>query len=50
MRFRPVHMDRAHEVDIVSDRPLWVHTDGEVYCKPGHITVSLRQQAVRFLV
>lgn len=50
VRFRPVNMDRAHEVDIVSDRPLWVHTDGEVRCKSSHITVSLRQQAVRFLI
>lgn len=50
VRFRPVNMDRAHEVDIVSEHPLWVHTDGEVPCKSCHITVSLRQQAVRFLI
>lgn len=50
VRFGVVHMDRAGVVDITSDRPLWVHTDGEVPCKSRHITVSLHRQAVRFLV
>lgn len=50
VRFDVVHMDRAHEVDIVSNTPLWVHTDGEVPCKSGHITVSLHRRVVRFLI
>lgn len=41
---------RARRITIESDRPLWVHTDGEVKRKETSIKVTCRQDAFRMLL
>ena len=39
----------AHEIELHTSAPLWVHTDGEVHQKANHIKISCRKQTIRFL-
>ena len=34
----------VHKVTIKTEKPLWVHTDGEVSVKSDHITIECLQQ------
>lgn len=44
-----VHLYHVKSYEFISDEPLWVHTDGEVYTKSAHIKVSVVPGKLRFL-
>ncbi len=44
-----VHLYHVKKMEFISDIPLWVHTDGEVYTKSSHIRVSVEPKKLRFL-
>ena len=37
---KEVHHFRVRSAEIRTENPLWVHTDGEVFCKSRHISVT----------
>jgi diacylglycerol kinase (ATP) len=45
-RFKSVHMGQFHKIDIVGDRPLYIHTDGEILAGWG---VDVRQIGVEII-
>lgn len=46
---KKIHIYRVKEYEITSEKPLWVHTDGEVHTKSNHIKVSLIKGGLNFL-
>lgn len=44
-----VHMYRAKSYEVITEHPMWVHTDGESYTKATHIKVSCMPDKLRFL-
>jgi len=44
-----IHMYRAKSYEVITDRPMWVHTDGESYTKATHIKVSCLPGRLRLL-
>ncbi len=46
---KKIHLYHVKEYEVVTDRPLWVHTDGEVHAKADHIRVSVLPGALNFL-
>lgn len=48
-RFRGVEHYRASRIDIRTDAPLWVQTDGEVPVKTDAITVTVEKGKLRFV-
>ena len=46
------HVETYHvkNFEVISEEPLWVHTDGEVYTKSSHIKVSVEPKVLRFLI
>lgn len=50
LRFKGLFTGRGKSITIKSDVPLWVHTDGEVFCKSSHITVDLSPHKLQLLV
>lgn len=46
---RKVKTYHEKSFEIVTDEPLWVHTDGEVYTKSSHIKVSIEPGLLRLL-
>lgn len=49
IKCKNVHMYRARSYEIITDRPMWVHTDGESYTKATHIKVSSMPGKLRLL-
>lgn len=49
LRFKGVLSGRSNAVDIRTDRPLWVHTDGEVTCRSSHIRLRVKKGALQML-
>ena len=50
LKFDGVYADRSASWRIRSEIPLWVHTDGEVYCKSSDITIDFLPQKLRLLI
>ena len=50
VRYAYITIDRAKEIGITSDRPLWVHTDGEPLIRSSDVRVSLLRERLRFLM
>lgn len=50
VKFEGVTMKRAKEVEIITDQPLWVHTDGEIIGMSSHITFCMSKEKMRMLV
>ena len=46
---KKIHIYRVKSYEVITDIPLWVHTDGEVYTKATHIKVSVLPGKLRFL-
>ncbi|MBO4678888.1 MAG: diacylglycerol kinase family lipid kinase [Lachnospiraceae bacterium] len=46
---KKIHLYHVKEYEITTDKPLWVHTDGEVHAKADHIKVSVFPGALNFL-
>lgn len=46
---KKVHIYKAKTYEVIMERPMWVHTDGEVYTKSSHIRVSIVPGKLRFL-
>lgn len=45
-----VHMYRVKSYEVITDKPMWVHTDGESYTKATHIKVSALPGKLRLLL
>ncbi|MBQ6531773.1 MAG: diacylglycerol kinase family lipid kinase [Solobacterium sp.] len=41
---------RSRTIEMRADRPLWVHTDGEIHCRSSHISVRLDKEQLAMLV
>lgn len=50
LKFKGIHVSTAKEVEIKTEEPMWVHTDGEVPCCSTHICIGLSDQKVRMLI
>ena len=50
LKFDGVYPFSANEVEIRTEEPMWVHTDGETTCRSSHITVKLTDQHVKMLM
>lgn len=50
LKFQGVHPFSAHEVEITTEKPLWVHTDGETACCSNHIAVRLLKKQIQMLL
>ena len=48
-RFRGVNHYRAARIEIRTDRPLWVHTDGEVPVKTDAVSITAEKGKLRFV-
>jgi len=46
---KKIHIYHVKSYEITTDKPLWVHTDGEVHAKADHIKVSVIPGALNFL-
>lgn len=44
-----IHVYRARSYEVITDKPMWVHTDGESYTKATHIKVSCKADKLRLL-
>lgn len=49
VKFKGVYTNQFKSVDIQTEVPLWVHTDGEVYCKSTHISARLLDEKLNLL-
>lgn len=49
LKFKGVHSSRDEEVEIKTERPMWVHTDGEVVCKSTHIKMRILPEKLMML-
>lgn len=50
LRFKGLFSGRGKKISIKSARPLWVHTDGEVFCKSSHITVDIFPHKLQLMI
>ena len=46
---KKIHTYHVKSFEVITDSPLWVHTDGEVHTKSSHIKVSLIPGGLNFL-
>ena len=49
LKFKGVLSGSGESIEIKTDRPLWVHTDGEVTCRSSHILVRTKKGALRLM-
>lgn len=49
VKFKGVYTSQFTNVDIQTEVPLWVHTDGEVYCKSTHISAKLLDEKLKLI-
>ena len=50
LRFKGLFTGRGRKISIQSATPLWVHTDGEVFCKSSHITVDIFPHKLQLMI
>lgn len=48
-KYKGIERYSASKIDIVTDTPYWVHTDGEVSMKSSSITITCEKQAISLL-
>ncbi len=49
VKFKGVYTSQFTNADIQTKVPLWVHTDGEVYCKSTHISLKLLDEKLKLI-
>ena len=49
LKFQGVTEKRSQTIEIECDRPMWVHTDGEVTCKSKHIIMTILKDKLQML-
>lgn len=49
LKFKGVYEKRGHVIDIRTEEPKWVHTDGEVTCMSSHIRIDLLSEKMKML-
>ncbi len=49
-KYKGIERYSAKKIDIVTDAPYWVHTDGEVSMKTSSITITCEKQAISLLI
>lgn len=49
LKFKGVTETRGKEIEIQCEKPMWVHTDGEVACKSKHIKLQLLNEQLQML-
>ncbi len=49
LKFNGVIEKRSHTIEIECERPMWVHTDGEVTCKSKHIQMRIYEHQLQML-
>ncbi len=49
LKFEGVYENRASMIEIESEQPMWVHTDGEVACKSKHIKMQILKESLLML-
>lgn len=49
VKFKGVYTQPFKTAEIKTEIPLWVHTDGEVYCKSSHISLRLLEEQLNLL-
>ena len=49
LKFKGVYEKRGHSIEIKTEEPKWVHTDGEVTCMSSHIRISLLSEKMKML-
>ncbi len=49
VKFKGVYTQPFKTAEIKTEIPLWVHTDGEVYCKSSHISLRLLDDQLNLL-
>ena len=50
LKFRGVTEYASEILDIKTEEPLWVHTDGEVACRSSHISMRILRNQLRLLM
>ena len=48
-RYEGVHIDKGKIFRITTDTPVYIHTDGETFCKSTDITVTLAERKLQLL-
>lgn len=49
LKFKGVYANKARTIDIRTEEPKWVHTDGEVTCMSSHIRMHLLSEKMNML-
>lgn len=49
LKFKGVTEMKAREIEIKVEKPMWVHTDGEVNCQSTHIQIHLLKEKLQML-
>lgn len=49
LKHREVNAHQTNILDIQTDEPCWVHTDGEVECQSTHVQMKLANEKLRYL-
>ena len=49
LKFKGVTEMKAKEIEIKVEKPMWVHTDGEVNCQSTHIQIHLLKEKLQML-
>ena len=49
VRFDGVDVYKAREIEVKTEKPMWVHTDGEIEYKSTHVTFSLCAEKLKML-
>lgn len=50
LRFQGITCHTMNRTEIRTEIPLWVHTDGETFCKSSHISVQLCSEKLKMLI
>lgn len=45
-----VHPFKGRKIEIRTEEPFWVHTDGETVCRSSHVVMTLHEKKVRILI
>lgn len=49
-KFSGIHIKRGRRAEIETDRPVWVHTDGEIDWQSTHIILELLDEKLRMMI
>ena len=50
VKFKGVHLDQVEDIDIQSEKPLYVHTDGEVVGQYSHISMRILEDQLQLIL